>query len=86
MKFIGSIFGFLLVAGMIFGKMMDAGLVPSDRVLVGSDIPSKIPEPVNRDRRNLRRDRKLSRRRQPDQRFRFDRGVQAGCRPADISQ
>ena len=40
MKFIGSIFGFLVVAGMIFGKMMDAGLVPSDRVLIGSDIPS----------------------------------------------
>ena len=40
MKFIGSMVGFVLVAGMIFGMLMDAGIVPSERVLAGSDIPA----------------------------------------------
>lgn len=36
---IGSVFGLLIIAGAIFGRLMDAGVVPSDRVLAGPDIP-----------------------------------------------
>lgn len=36
---IGSVFGLLIIVGAIFGRLMDAGVVPSDRVLAGGDIP-----------------------------------------------
>lgn len=36
---IGTVFGLLVIASAIFGLLMDAGVMPSDRVLEGQNIP-----------------------------------------------
>ncbi len=39
LRWVGTAFGVLVMIGVVFGFLMDAGVVPSDRVLSGSDIP-----------------------------------------------
>ncbi|MGI9261415.1 MAG: hypothetical protein ACR2QR_05230 [Woeseiaceae bacterium] len=38
-RWIGTTFGVLLLVGVVFGFLMDAGVVPSARVLTGPEIP-----------------------------------------------
>ncbi len=39
-RWVGTTFGVLVLIGVVFGFLIDAGVVPSDRVLSGNDIPT----------------------------------------------
>lgn len=39
MRGFGTLIGLLVIASWVFGGLMTAGVVPSDRVLAGADIP-----------------------------------------------